>query len=159
MEAEMASEYAKEVVWDKNTIKLEDQFYISAKQNRRVWRLRDQVDFIISDSPLLLGIHYAPPNYFPEFYRDFIWELWSYYDNLNFVLNRVGPYNPNGRYQTEEEAKQIDNDMVEMLESNSEPYKRVDQDKNVIDQIYGELFDESGNFRTGNWPSLQGTTS
>ena len=35
-------------------------------------------------------------------------DVFNTYDNLNFFINRKKPYNPVGRNQTEEEAKEID---------------------------------------------------
>ena len=67
-QVESVTEYAKDVVWDQAPTKFSDQLYITAKQNRKLWRLQDQVEWIVSDSPLLLGLHYAPPDYFPQFY-------------------------------------------------------------------------------------------
>jgi nicotinamide riboside kinase len=122
---EATDEYAKSVTWDRNPTKLEDQFYITAKQNRRLWRLRDQVDWIVSDSPLLLGLHYAPPVYFPEYYKKFLFEVWNHYENINFLIERTVPYDSRGRNQTEEQAREIDASIKEMLDSEKVEYFSV----------------------------------
>ena len=145
IEVEAVTEYAKEIVWDKNQTKMEDQLYITAKQNRRCWRLQNQVEWIVSDSPLLLGIHYAPPEYFPHFYKKFLFELWEHYENVNFLIERTVPYDEKGRNQDEAEAKIIDKNIVEMLDKNNiecttVPGPRYRGDSITVDLIMQKLF-------------------
>jgi len=137
--AEAPEEYAKSVTWDKNIAKLEDQLYIVANQNRRLWRLKEQIDWIVSDSPLLLGIHYVPPDYFPQFYKKFIFEVWNHYENINFLLERTVPYDPVGRNQTEEEAKHIDQGIITMLEEENVEFTKISGPRYKGDTISVDL--------------------
>ena len=60
---EFVAEYAKELTYEKRFNILEqDQLYVFAKQHRKILRIKDQVDFIISDSPLLLSSVYSEIN-------------------------------------------------------------------------------------------------
>lgn len=115
--AEYVSEYAKDIVWGKEFAKLDDQLYILAKQNRKLHRLQGQVDVAVSDSPLLLGLHYAPPYYLGSTYTALTKELFATYQNLNIFLTRdpAKKYNASGRMQTEEEAKKIDESLRRIL--------------------------------------------
>jgi len=62
---------------------------------------------VFSDSPLLLGIYYGRHlPYFPEF-RDLLLRLYGEFDNYNVFIERVKPYDPKGRYQTQDESDQI----------------------------------------------------
>lgn len=115
---EEVTEYAKDVTWEGHLSKLSDQLYILAKQNRKLERLRDKVEWVISDSPLLLSLHYAPIEYFPKTFQDLVKEIWESYDNYNFFIDRTKAYNPIGRNQTEEQAKVIDQQIQEMLIKN-----------------------------------------
>lgn len=44
--------------------------------------------------------------------------LFSTYDNVNFVIKRVKPYATYGRNQTEDEAKELDQRLVEGIWAN-----------------------------------------
>ena len=41
--------------------------------------------------------------------------------SINIMLKRVFDYDPNGRYQSEDEAHQLDRDMQNILDSNNIP--------------------------------------
>jgi hypothetical protein len=123
IDTELAGEYAKDVVWGKRFEDLKYQFYITSKQAYRIEKLIGQVEYIICDSPVLLGCIYAPKDYFPN-YKPFLWDIHKSHDSLNFFLKRgEGPYNPNGRTQTEEEAKALDGkikDVFDLLDNRFE---------------------------------------
>lgn len=106
---ELVTEYAKDLTYDKRTNTLSDQLYILAKQNARLSRLVGQADVVITDSPLLLGLVYAKPNYFPS-YPGLMADVFDQYDNVNIRLIRDPEkvYSNLGRTQTEEEAKALD---------------------------------------------------
>lgn len=136
---EEVTEYAKGVTWDNNQDKLSDQLYIFAKQNRQLERLRGKVSWVISDSPLILSMHYRPLNYFPETFGNLVKEVWKSYENVNFFINRVGSYAPTGRNQTEEEAKQIDLDIRNLMVEEYWSYSEVDGNHTAHHEIFKRL--------------------
>ena len=62
LNVELIDEYAKQMTWEKRFGTIADQLYILAKQNSKLERLRGQVDYVISDSPLFLGRIYNQSN-------------------------------------------------------------------------------------------------
>ena len=112
---ELVTEYAKELTYDKRHDILADQLYVLAKQNRRLERLKGQVDFAITDSPLLLGLIYTRDDYLEETFNSLVIDLFNTYDNINFYINRVKKYKTYGRNQTELEAIKKDHEIFEML--------------------------------------------
>ena len=50
----MVSEFAKDLVYENRMDTMKDELYIFAKQNHRLFRVKDKVDVIITDRPLLL---------------------------------------------------------------------------------------------------------
>lgn len=106
---ELVTEYAKDMVWEDRANILDDQLYILGKQNRRLHRLRGAVDYVITDSPLLLGAYYARANYFRTF-RALAIEVFESYDNINVFLLRPPreTYRKVGRLQDYQSAVDID---------------------------------------------------
>ena len=105
---EFVTEYAKDVTWEDRQSVLKDQLYIFANQNRRLERLRDKVQFVITDSPLIIGLGYVPDNY-PSTFEPFVIDMWNTYENKNFYLVNDGDltYQQEGRNQNKREASEI----------------------------------------------------
>ena len=116
MEVELVTEYAKYLVWAQRNNMFTEQDYIFAKQNHRLRILQNKVDWAITDSPLILGQFYMPDG-FPgkDHFVNFMHDVYDSYENINIFLVREKAYNPNGRNQTEDEAKQIDQQILDML--------------------------------------------
>jgi hypothetical protein len=54
-------------------------------------------------------------------------------------INRVKPYNQNGRDQKEDEAKEIDRSLEELLNKLDLPFYKVDGDENAGGKIFEHL--------------------
>lgn len=105
---ELVDEYAKQLVWDSRQHTLADQLYVLAKQNRKLERLIGKVDYVITDSPLLLCACYAADDYYPSFAKLCL-EAWHRYDNLTFFIDRDPQgYREEGRTQTLTQAIELD---------------------------------------------------
>lgn len=130
--AELCREYAKGVVYEERFYLLEDQLYIFAKQNRKMARLNGKVDVIITDSPLLLSYHYSD---YDPFYKDLVFRYLNNFDNLHHFLVRKKLYKSEGRIQTEEEARIMDVQMLEMLKEVEVPFTVIDADENAAFRI------------------------
>lgn len=107
-EVELVTEVAKDLTWEKNLTALENQLFILASQEWKLSRLEGKVDFVITDSPLLLGLLYTTPRFETPWFKNAVVGAWGMYDNLSFYVNRVKPYRTNGRNQTAEEAVILD---------------------------------------------------
>lgn len=131
---ELVDEYAKKVTWEGHHNILLDQLYMSVKQNRKLERLRGKVDYVITDSPLLLGFVYTDDTYYPS-YKNLLRELYDSYDNIDIMLHRMKKYDPNGRNQTEDEAKQIDHKIVKMLRTQGVKFEAIAATKDAKNDI------------------------
>lgn len=112
--AELVTEFAKDLTWDESTKMLGYQPYVFAQQAWRLERLRGKVDVVVTDSPLLMSLVYTPPA-LPNSYREYV--LWESRRDptINFLLRRVKPYNPVGRNQDEEGARKLDTKIEHLL--------------------------------------------
>lgn len=122
---ELAREYAKDIVWRGTEVILEDQIYVFAKQRRRIKDLEHKVDIIVTDSPILMSLIYGEKE--SHWFKELVKHENQKHNNLNMFVQRDPdrPYNPSGRYQTEEQAMLLDLQMANMLSENDQPYKKV----------------------------------
>lgn len=120
---ELALEFAKDKVWEDSIKVLDDQLYIFGKQYHKLFRLKDKVDVIITDSPLLVSILYnkTPSKYFD----DLVVEQYNTFNNMLFFINRPDTYQTEGRIQTANDAKIIDDETKCMLKDNNIPYTEI----------------------------------
>jgi hypothetical protein len=130
---EMALEYAKECVWFKMENLLKNQTYVFGQQHNKIFHLSDQVDVVITDSPLLLSIIYDKDN--DRNLRTKVLQEYRKYNNVNYLLKRKKKYNPIGRMQTEDEAKVLDTEMKNLLDDYGFPYKELSGSPENIETI------------------------
>ena len=138
---ELVTEYAKDMVWENRANILDDQLYIFAKQRRRLERLRGKVDYVVTDSPLLLSAVYGKlytPDALPEEFYQLVDTSFRSYDNLNFFLNRVKPYSEIGRLQDEQEAFAVEKAMFDYLRDRDE-FVVLDGDEAAVERIVHRL--------------------
>lgn len=111
---ELISEVAKELTYDKRYRTLANQVHVFGSQLEAQYRVADQVDVIITDSPLPLTLFYKPEEY-PQSFDEFV--MWSFhqFDNMNFFLERHKPYVKIGRTQEEHEARALDAKIKDFL--------------------------------------------
>jgi hypothetical protein len=121
--AELITEFAKDLTWEKRHMTMSNQYYIWAKQHHRMWRIKDQVEVMVTDSPLLLGLIYGGEK--PDCFNETVLHSFNEFNNVNYFLLREKKYNPKGRIQTEEEAKELDGEISLMLSGNSIGFNTV----------------------------------
>ena len=152
MSVEYTYEFPKEVAWEGNISQLKDQFFITANQHRNISRLYGKVDYIIVDSPIVLGCFYEQrygEGYPASFYEmtgfsKFLWNLFKKYDNINILLNRNNEtYDTNGRLQNLQEAQEIDADIRLTLDVNDIPYSEFSVHNNTALEIYEYLIENN----------------
>lgn len=121
---EYVSEYAKDLTWEKARNNLENQVKVFGEQQHRMWRLIGQVDIIITDSPLPLCMVYNKQGC--EELNKLVLSEYDKMENYNYILKRSKPYVQTGRSQTEEEAKQIDYEVRQLLIKNKMDFEEID---------------------------------
>lgn len=132
---EYVHEYAKECVWNNmghdshgSGGVFTEQDFMLANQNQLLRRLvgRD-VDFVVTDTSLLLGLAYAPDWYPPEL-KPLLLSIYNSYNNINIFIARGDiPYEVEGRNQTAEEAFAKDMETKNILIDNNIPFVTITQ--------------------------------
>ena len=136
VDCEMALEYAKDRVWEEAFATMDDQIYVFGKQYHGIWRLNGKVQVIITDSPILLSIYYSKMD--SEYFNNFVVEQFNKFNNMTYVIERNTVYNQNGRVHTEEQSKEIDKILVNILEYNNIKYKTV-KNTDAVDIITRDI--------------------
>ena len=125
--AELVQEAAKDWAWERRPITSTDQLCLLAEQCKRERRLVNDCDLIITDSPILLQ------QYYEEKYSDYKhlvapgiiqWhqQIMKSFKPLHVFVNRVKPFNPEGRLHTEEQSTQIDEELLTFLLQHANRY-------------------------------------
>lgn len=138
--AEYIQEYAKELTFGKDYTKLSDQLLILGEQHHRMFRLKDQVDYLIHDSPFVMGLTYLKKDeHLPKKqYAKLITKMFKSYDNINIFLERnieAHGYQEYGRSQSLEESIQKDKEIKAMLDKNGIEYYTVRMGKKSLKKI------------------------
>ena len=123
---EYVQEYAKDLVYDNNLTMLdghyEHQFAILNEQMKRINRLYGKVDFIVTDSPILLNNTYLNEDKNTEVYSsysDSVNKLYGLYNNFNYFVERnTSAFEKEGRIHNLEQSIAIDNELKNMLHDN-----------------------------------------
>lgn len=133
--AEQVTEFAKDKVWENNNKALQNQAYVFGQQYYRISVLEGEVDVVVTDSPLPLGIMYNHDNRLGEQFNQMILNVSKSYETLNYLINRVKPYNPKGRLQTESESDAIQVKIKALLKEHFPYFEEVDGDTHGYDKI------------------------
>jgi len=140
-DSELVTEYAKFVTWEKNWTALQNQFYVTAKQIHREFVVLGQVDVLITDSPILLGLMYykSENKKLKDAYEQLIVETFKSRNNINIFIERKKRYNSNGRNQTLEESKTIDNNIKNLLDKHKIDYYEVSGTKLGTEEVSNHI--------------------
>lgn len=142
IDAEVSLEYVKEYIHTGNDNLLSYQNFIFAQQERQLRILQDskEVEFAITDAPLLHSAFYAPDNY-PVYFNDLVFEIFNSYDNINFLIKRRHPYSFNGRLQNEEKSDLIAKKLPSFLINHNVTYTEIYSDDDIRKKIFEPLMD------------------
>ena len=169
---ELVREFVEDKIYEKSEGVFNDQVYILGKQHFRQTNVKGNVDVIITDCPLIVQAYYTDKYFKMTILKDvdvIVTDapliLLSYYskkngfpytseleqlilsilplvDNVNYFINRCVPYDTRGRFQTEEEADIIADEMKSYLNNLNIKYKELDGVKESYDLIVNEILEK-----------------
>jgi predicted RNA-binding Zn-ribbon protein involved in translation (DUF1610 family) len=149
--AELVQEYVKEWAWEDRKIKPFDQIYFFAKQVRKESMLFGKVDFIITDSPVLLSLAYIKRVCDPEIAAGLEQTARAFYEvsprhgvhHVHVMLKRNGKFNSNGRFHSEEESIKIEGEVIELLKSIGFEYTETSYSEEDLQELCNQLTSSS----------------
>jgi nicotinamide riboside kinase len=126
---EMLPEVAKKLTWERRWPTLRCQPYIFGKTLHDMQTLREQVDVLVLDSPLMLCAVYnslleEPAGHFTPMVAD----AHARFTNVNYMLRRTFDYASEGRRQNEEEAERVARTIRTTLDETGIRYLDLDSD-------------------------------
>lgn len=127
MSVELVREYVKSRAWEDRPIKEWDQIYFLGKQCAYESLLYGKVNYIVTDSPILLaGIYQdvqsnGEKSYTLKAAKDFVAHAKERGIVFhNFLLTRTKAYDPNGRWGSEDDAIEMDRLICRYLKESKE---------------------------------------
>jgi hypothetical protein len=140
---ELIPDYAKSLVWQKDYEALRNQYKIAQQQFQMLELLDGQVQFLVAESSLPQVLYYN------EFYPDNICDVpktrkqilewYRQHNNVNIMVERgERKYNHTGRFQDEEQAKEVDRGMRALLRREGIPFTPLKPDLEAIHAFMAE---------------------
>lgn len=145
LKVEEITEYAKELTYGEDNIKLSDQILVFGRQQHPHNVLDKKVDYIVSDSPPIMGIIYMDKDlsYYDEL-KALMLATNKGYKTINYFLNRNHEYQEFGRSQSESESDEKAEEVKKFLKENNINFTEVNSGKKFIKKVLKDL-DLKGN--------------
>jgi hypothetical protein len=145
--AELVREYVKDWVYENRKIGPYNQIYFLGKQVHKESLLYGKVNYIITDSPVMMSVYYAYLYCEKELADGVRCAAEAFYNqaendnhkHVHVFLKRAHVYNPNGRYQSEAEALQIDIGARKLLTDLDIPYIECNSDEKSLAELIETL--------------------
>lgn len=141
---EYVSEFAKDKVYEQNSEVFKHQEYIFGKQSFKMGRIRDKVQVIVVDSPLINSIIYNQSSYLGDDFEQVVMNTFNSYNNKNFLLIRNHDYEVLGRFQNENEANEVRNQLISELDKFNIHYEITTSSEKDCEKIVNNIAKEIG---------------
>lgn len=143
--AEYVSEFAKDKVYEQNSEVFKHQEYIFGKQSFKMGRVRDKVQVIVVDSPLILSIIYNNNGCLGQAFEQVVMNTFNSYNNKNYLLTRHHNYELYGRLHNENEANMVREQLISELDKLNISYKTATSSEEDCEKIVNEIVKEIKN--------------
>jgi len=157
LKVEEVVEYAKELTYGEDSIKLSDQILLFGKQRHPHFVLDKKVDYVITDSPFIMGFTYVDSavDYKDEL-KALMLKVHNSYNTLNIFINRNHKYQEYGRSQTAEQSDKKAFDIKALLNECGIEYHEMKSGEETIKQTLKlinklEKKDNEKNFNINKW--------
>lgn len=130
---ELVQEHAKQLVWQKRFDELKNQKLVTQGQIKLLMPLVDEVELIITDSPLELGLVYSPMEQY-QIIQKMIKSCNEQYNAINLFLERGDfKFEEKGRIHNEEESREKDLEIRTLLDTLEADYTVINHNTSCLD--------------------------
>ena len=141
---ETIPDYAKSLVWQRNFEVLKNQYFIAQRQFEMLELLDGQVQYLITECALPQILYYNetyPDNICDQDKtREQILRWYQQYDNINLLVERGDKkYVRGGRFQEEDQAREMDRGIRELLTREGLPFTSIQPDLGAIEAFTASL--------------------
>ena len=140
--AEYVTEFAKDKVYENNQEVFKHQQYLFGKQSFIMGRVRNKVQVMVCDSPLLLNIIYNDDEVLGEDFNKTVLNVFNSYNNKNYLLIRNHTYENEGRLHNEKEARAVRKKIMDKLDKLNIEYEIVTSSEEHCERIACEIAQE-----------------
>lgn len=141
---ETIPDFAKMLVWQKNFEVLKNQYFIAQRQYEMLNLLDGQVQFLINECSLPQVLYYN--EHYAENICDIgktrkqILEWYGQHNNVNILVERGDKkYVHTGRFQDEDQAREIDQGLRALLTRERLPFEKLAPDIETINNFAASL--------------------
>lgn len=129
----LVTEMATELVYDEAFNIMNDQIYLFGEQWHRTFRMLGKVDFIVTDSLLLMNIVYNA--FKDEEFDKFIYSRIHKLKSLDFFINRSDAFSKVGRIHNLEQSKEVDKTIKELAKNNGIKLIELEQENSITEIV------------------------
>lgn len=140
VKCELVQDVAKEKILEDNVKAMRNQAYIFGEQYFRLSRLEDEVDVVVTDSPLLLESLYSDDERLGNAFKKVILNVAKSYDSIDFFVKPAVYHRGKKGKIEEDELSEFSKKVIVMLEKHFPGYMTVDGNKTGYDRIVKEVF-------------------
>ena len=132
LHVELVREYIKDWAWTGRECTAYDQVYVFGKQAQRESIYYHNLDYLVTDSPLILSAFYEQHVFHNSIIAPAVFNFLEFAKSQNivyhnFFLKRLKKFDTRGRYQTEEQARDVDNLLKTFLDDNKISYVELNE--------------------------------
>jgi nicotinamide riboside kinase len=135
--ADLVTDFAKDMIIQKNTSAMENQLYIWASQLYRNRCAYKEAVVTVTDTPVLLGCIYNTP--LSPHLKNVILEEYHKFNNYNLIVSRdvSREFQMFGRVHDEAQSIRIDQQIIELLDEHDIPFSYYDESNlsDIVDEI------------------------
>ena len=129
-------------VYENNGEVFKHQEYLFGKQSFKMGRVKNKVQVMVVDSPLILCTVYNTDEVLGEDFNKTVLNVFNSYNNRNYLLTRHHSYENEGRFQNEDEAKEVRKEIIDKLNQYNIKYEEIASTELNCEYIVEEVMEE-----------------